>query len=391
MAPFTPKRSLFLFPLLPLAALPALLGGCTGTVENTPAVQLALLTEGGAALQRVEIPERTAGGTQPPAVPGLSVAVEGGLNLHPQEGGRRLLLTRRQAAEERSENLAVLNTYAEPPFAATDGVCWQASAVSAGAERLAAVSQCGPQAPQNVALYRSSGELVWWAPLPNAFPPADSDAPPLRVAVTGSGDRTAVLIARALLGGGSETMRAAPKNVGDRRAAVSTPQPTGAIRDLAAYTYNGQSTIYAATDSGIFQLNAEGIPEAAPLPAFGTGRYQRLWATRDAVGERPLLLGWRSSAGQTWQGAAGQLLAWNGTSTAENSAATLDTFRNLQDTALADGYLYLLTSDTLRRYDAVAALQCERSRTQSNCWRLENTGLRLNDARAVQRLFIAEK
>lgn len=349
-----------------------LLTGCTGTVEGGAAVNLALLTNGGAALQRVDLPASSAELPRPAAVLGDPVPVTAGVDLHPLPGGRSFVLTRRPAAEERSAALAQLNTFEAPPFQA----CWQASAVSPGAERYFAVSQC-EDGPQNAALYSSRGELQWWASLPLAAPPLDPvDAPALRVAVLGE----VGVVARPLLGGGSEMLRVAVRSVGDERAESSVPQRTVAVRDLATLSSAGQATVYAATDAGVFPLTAAGVPDANPLPAFGPQRYDRLWASEEAVGERPILAAWRGEGA----GAGRQpLRVWDGVSTAADSAQTTDFFTDVRDLALADGYLYLLTRDSLYRYDAVLGAK------QGN-WRLENLGVRLSNARALVRTFAAE-
>ncbi|GHG03581.1 hypothetical protein GCM10017783_15070 [Deinococcus piscis] len=366
-APYA-RRCAFLFAAVGLG----LLTGCTGTVERGAAVNLALLTGGGAALQRVDLPAASSDTPRPAAVLGDPVAVEAGVDLHPQPGGRSFMLTRRPAAEERSAALALLNTFEAPPFQA----CWQASAVSPGAERYFALSQC-ENGPQNVALYDSRGELQWWAALPLAAPPLDlTDAPPLRVAVLGE----VGVVARPLLGGGSEMLRVAVRNAGDERAEASVPQRTAAVRDLATLSAAGGATVYAATDAGVFPLTTAGVPDANPLAAFGAQRYDRLWASEEAVGSAPILAAWRAESAQTGRQ---PLRVWDGTSTAADSAQTADFFADLRDVALADGYLYLLTSDSLYRYDAVLGVK------QDN-WRLENLGLRLNDARALVRTFAAE-
>ncbi|ADY25756.1 hypothetical protein Deipr_0594 [Deinococcus proteolyticus MRP] len=349
-----------------------LLTGCTGTVERGAAVNLALLTGGGSALQRVQLPAASSDMPRPAAVLGDPVAVEAGVDLHPLPAGRSFVLTRRPAAEERSAALAPLNTFQAPPFPA----CWQASAVSPGAERYFAVSQC-EGGPQNAALYNSRGELQWWAALPLAAPPLDAaDMPPLRVAVAGE----VGVVARPLLGGGSEMLRVAVRSPGDKQAETSVPQRTVAVRDLATLSVAGRATVYAATDGGVFPLTTAGVPDANPLPAFGPGRYDRLWASEEMVGSSPILAAWRSESAQTGRQ---PLRVWDGVSTAEGSAQTADLFADLRDVALADGYLYLLTRDSLLRYDAVLGVR------QGN-WRLENLGLRLNDARALVRTFAAE-
>lgn len=364
----------FLFPTLTLLAPTALLSGCTGTVEGGSATTLTLLTQGGAALQRVDLPAAASDTPRPVAELGDPVAIGGGVDLHPQQGSRRVLLTRTPATEERRPDLTALNTFEAPPFP----VCWQASAVSPGSERYFALSQC-EGGPQNVAMYSPDGELRWWTALPLAAAPlSGTDTPPIRVAVAGD----VGVVARPVLGGGSEMLRVAVTNPGDERAEYSDPQPTVAVRDLATLvSAGGQPTVYAATDAGVFSLTTAGVPDANPLPAFGPERYNRLWASEAAVGSAPVLFAWR---GEAIQGSLRlPLRVWNGTSTAQDSAQTIDSFNNLRDAAVADGYLYLLTENSLYRYDAIIGVR-------QNSWRLENLGVQLRDARALVRTFAEE-
>ena len=106
--------------------------------------------------------------------------------------------------------------------------------------------------------------------LPTFTPPVlTTDTPPVRLAVIGN---TAV-VARPVVGGGSETIRVAPENTGDVVAVASTPLPTVPIRDLAPQG----GAVYAATDTGIQPLSDLGVPDAArTLAAFGTARVDRL-------------------------------------------------------------------------------------------------------------------
>ncbi|WP_261663492.1 hypothetical protein [Deinococcus sp. Marseille-Q6407] len=363
-------------PFLLTAALGlGLLSGCTGTVEGGSTVNLALLTDGGTALQRVDLGGTGPNGApRPDAVLGDPVPVEAGIDLHPQVGERNFLLTRSAAVEERSAALVPHNTFQAPPFEA----CWRASAVTPGSERFFALSQCGT-GPQNVALYDSRGQLQWWASLPLATPPLDPvTAPPLRVAVAGE----VGVVARPVVGGGSEMLRVAVRNPGEKRAESSAPQRTVAVRDLATLSAGGRTTVYAATDAGVFPLTTAGVPDANPLPAFGPERYDRLWGTQELTsGSSPLLAAWRGDSLQSGQ--RQPLRVWDGVGTVADSARTVDSLTNLRDVTLADGSLYLLTNDSLLRYDAVLGLR------QGN-WRPENLGVCLNDARAIVRTFAAQ-
>ncbi|GGM21236.1 hypothetical protein [Deinococcus aerophilus] len=338
-------------------ALPLLLAACTGTDESVTTLQVAVLTDGGATLRTV-----TPGADTDPAPvrEERTVPVTGGVSLETLPSGSRLALTLRTGLESRSAELQTPQPFAPLPFAET---CLTQTVASAQRDRLLTLSECGG-GPQQLALYRNDGTLVWTARLPTALPPTPGqDTPPLRLAVRGN----VGVVARPRVGGGSEVMRAAPQNLGDPVAVVSTPLPTAAIRDLAPYG----AEVLAATDSGVQRLRDTGEPDGTALPAFGTSRFDRLWS--GGVGNRTLLAAWRSNI-PTGLGAQ-PLLLWDGS--ASRTASTVALLSDLRDVTLAlDGNLYALTATTLIRYDTVFGLQ-------QNNWRPRTLLGTLNDARAV--------
>lgn len=353
------------FPLPALTLLlPGLLAACTGTDEGTVTLRLAVLTDGGATLRGVTT-STGGGGTPAPAEP--SVSVSGGVTLDTLPGGTRLALTRAGGIESRDVNLANPLPFAALPFAQA---CLTATALSASRDRLLTLSQCGTggmmNGPQQLALYRTDGSLVWTATLPTFTPPIPGpDTPPVRLAVRGD----VGLVARPALSGGSEVLRVARETPGAAVATVSDPLPTVAIRDLAP----GVGTIYAATDTGVFPLTEQGTPNAeGRLAAFGTGRVDRLWTSAGTGGTGNLVAAWRDT---TLSGGGSEpLRLWDGV---RSTAVTVTSLADLRDVTFApDGNLYALTRTALIRYDTVFGL------SQGN-WREQSLLSGLNDARAV--------
>ncbi|GBF06905.1 hypothetical protein DAERI_110087 [Deinococcus aerius] len=344
--------------------LPGLLAACTGTDEGAVTLRLAVLTDGGATVRTVTT---SSGGTTP--APGdVTVSVNGGVTLDTLPGGARLALTLAGGVESRDVNLANAAPFAALPFTPT---CLTATALSAARDRLLTLNQCGTggtvNGPQQLALYRTDGTLVWTATLPTFTPPiATPDTPPLRIAVIGN---TGV-VARPVVGGGSETIRVAPQNTGDIVATSSTPVRTVAIRDLAP----SGSLIYAATDAGVQPLRDTGEPDPSrTVTAFGTGRVDRLWTSAGSGSVGNLFAAWRDAT-LGGDGSSQPLRLWDG---ARTSAVTVTFFSALRDVTFApDGNLYALTRTDLRRYDTVFGLS-------QNNWREQVLLSGLNDARAV--------
>lgn len=339
-----------------LLALSSLLFACTGTEENAPALRLAVITDGGATLRTVT-PNDDASAT--PVTDNQTLTIAGGVSVDTLPSGNRLALTLAAGIQSLDANLGSAAPFAALPFTAT---CLTHTATSAARDRLLTLSEC-VGGPQELALYRADGTLVWTARLPTFLPPAPGlDNPPIRLAVRGD----VGVVTRPRVGGGSETLRAAQDKVGDVVAVVSDPLPTPAIRDLAPYG----NDILAATDTGIQTLKATGEPDGVALSAFDAGRYDRLW-TGSASSAR-LLAAWRSNILSTT--ASEPLWLWDG---AKTKAVIVAYQIDLRDVSLAlDGNLYALTATSLTRYDTVFGLQ------QGN-WRPRTLLGTLNDARSV--------
>lgn len=316
----------------------ALLVACTGTEEPQVALRVALLTDGGATLRTVT---PNADSNAAPVNADTTVAVGSGVTLNPLPSGQRLALTLDPRIESRDSALNDIQPFAALPF---DQTCLRQTASSAGRDRLLTLSQCA-NGPQQLALYRADGTLVWTALLRTYLPPSPGpDVPPVRLAVRGD----VGLVVRPRVGGGSEVLRAAPQTVGDAVAAVSDPLPTPAIRDLVAYNQD----ILAATDTGVQRVSDTGVPDGAALAAFGERRFDRLWS--GSAGSQNLLAAWRSNLLSN-QGVQ-PLLVWDGTP--GRAASSVASFNDLRDLTLApDGNLYTLSATTLTRYNTALGLQ----------------------------------
>ncbi len=343
--------------LSPLFLMPALLVACTGTEEPQVALRVALLTDGGATLRTVT---PNADSSAAPVDANRSEAVTNGVTLNALPSGQRLALTLQNAIESRDSDLGDIQPFASLPFTQT---CLVQTVSSAGRERLLTLSQC-PNGPQQLALYSASGSLIWTAPLRAYLPPSPGpDVPPVTLAVLGD----VGLVARPRVGGGSEVLRAAPRNPGDIVAEVSDPLPAPAIRDLVAYNQD----ILAATDTGVQKVGPTGVPDGAALAAFGARRFDRLWS--GSAGSQNLLAAWRSDVLSNQN--AQPLLVWDGNT--GRTASTVAPVNDLRDLSLApDGNLYALTASTLTRYNTALGLQ-----SGNFTPRVLLSGL--NDARAV--------
>lgn len=321
------------------ALLTGLLTACTGIVEdNVAGVRLAVLNAGGTSLGYVNT------GAVSDGLRG-TVAVEGGVDLATLSGGRAVALTRAAGIEQRDVNLANPQAFAALP--ATP--CLTQTAQSAARDRLLTLSQCVANGPQTLALYRADRSLIWTTTLSVTPPIPTTTTPPTRLAVRGDTG----IVSRAALGGGSEvvvvTTRPLSDPIQDGTPLVGTPQPTDLnIRDLAP----SGDVIYAATDSGVRPLLANGVPDGQnAVAAFGTLWVDRLWA--GVSGTRTLLAAWRDNA-LSGNGTE-PLRLWDGTRT--TAAPTVANFANLRDVTLdLSGNLYALTPTTLTGYDTVLGL-----------------------------------
>lgn len=352
------KRSLS-FPAVVLGA--ALLSACTGTEEAPPNLRLLVLHDGGQTLGYANSTETAQTALQGP------VSVDG-VDVKYLNNGRNFALIQRTGVENRDPNLALTSTFAAVPF---DPVCFSQAAMSALRDRLLVLQEC-QNGPQQLALYRADGTLVWTALLPtNLVTVPGPDTPPTRIAAA-PGD--AAYVARAALGGGSEVITVTPRNTGDpvqdAQAVVGNPVGTVSIRDLAPYG----TGIYAATDTGVRPLLPGGQPSTdttAVQTAFGTRRYDRLW--NGTSGTTSVLAAWRDNI----QNATGgeYLRLWDGRRT---DAVNVTYISEVRDVTFAiDGRLYVLTSTSLSSYDTVLGLS-----SQLN-WSAQTHVTGLTDARAV--------
>ncbi|SMB90500.1 hypothetical protein [Deinococcus hopiensis] len=358
------------FPLL-LSAL--LLTACTGTEDATPSLRLAVLTSGGATVRTVTL-DGSDGSTSPEGTP---VTVTGGVDLDTLPVGNRLALTLSTGIESRSAGLSDVQAFA-PPFGAEGftSPCLKATVLNAQRDRLLTLSQCDTpgttNGPQQLALYRTSGTLVWRAALPTPFLVTGPDVPPVRIALVRENGVDVGVVSRPALGGGSEVMRAAATTTGAERADVSTPFPTVNIRDLAPAL--GGSAVYAATDTGVQPLTSVGVPNPqAALSAFGSERVDRLWTSVGSGVGGGLIAAWRDAG----SGVSSSLRLWDVADTARTAAANVGLISDLRDVTFApDGRLYALTRTSLTSYDTLLGLR------QGN-WQLTSVLSNLNEAQAV--------
>lgn len=330
------------------ALLCGLLVACTGTEESVADVRVALLTGGGSNLGYV-----TSSLTTPVASAYVPVSDLGtdnrGVDLATLNTGRNLALTRVQGLEQRGSDLLSPVPFAALPTSLA-APCLTQTAQSPTRDRLLTLSDCS--GTQQLALYRSDRTLVWTALLPTPpLPIQTPDTPPVRVAVLGD----AAVVARPALAGGSEVIRVVPYTTGDPArdvlGNVSDPLPSPNIRDLATFG----STIYAATDTGVRPLLANGLPDASTteksVVAYGNGRVDRLWS--GVAGSKSLMAAWRDTAlsGNSTE----PLRLWDGAATTAATALSVGSLRDLSFDL--NGQMYLLTPNSLTRYDALVSLQ----------------------------------
>ena len=318
-------RATFLALLAPL-----LLVACTGTTEPQPSARLGVVNAGGAELRVVT-----------PGAADLPLAVGGAVDLEVLPGGSRLLIAFADHIELRDASLGGLVTLPTPAGVTP---CYVRLRASPARDRVAALSDCGQGAAQQLVVYRSDGSLAFVATLP---PPSPTRSDLSRFTVTGG---QAVWLARPATGGGSELIRADENGV----QVVTNPPLNANVSDLAM---RGGS-LYAATDSGVREVSLQdgSLSQTVALATVANRLY----------GSDRLLGAWLSGAGSQ------ALIIWDGT----RSGAAFFT-SDLRDLSFApDGNAYALTSSTLTRLDTVTGLN------QSG-WQSSEVGSGLNDARAV--------
>ena len=315
------------------ALLPALLlAACTGTTEPQATARLGLVNAGGAELRTVT-PGLTSSDVSQP--------VNGAVDMEVLPGGSQLMVAFRDHIELRNASLGSASTLSTPVGVTP---CYVRLRASSARDRFAALSDCGSGAAEQLVVYRSDGSLAFFATLP---PPTPSSSDLSRFAVTAD---QAVWLARPATGGGSELIRTDATGV----KVVTNPPLSAVVYDLAMLG----SVLYAATDSGVRQVNLADatLSQSVALP----GAANRLY------GSDRLLGAWLSGAGSQ------ALTIWDGTRS--GAAAFPNDLRDL--TFAPDGNAYALTGSTLTRLDTVLGLN------QGN-WQATDVATGLNDARAV--------
>lgn len=322
--------------LLTLGLLPALLSACTGTTEDAVTIRLAVLSGTGSAavLSAVDVGK---------ADPQLSVSVPGAVDLEALPGGVGLALLYGDHLEVRSPNLASPSTWPNPSDPAFKP-CYVKLEASVARDRLAALSDCGTGALQQVVVWRSDGSVSVSASLP-----APTPSTPLQTRLALQGD--VVWAVHPAVGGGSELIRIL-RNI-DGSSSLSTPITLPTVNDLAFY----KGAVYAATETGVQTLSSAGALAALPAAAQLGSAASRLYSNDRLLG--------------SWRSTSAPLTIWNGT-----TAGVPAYFSDLRDLTYApDGTLYALSDITLSQYDSAYGLT-------GNGWRGANLA-NFNNPRAV--------
>ncbi|WP_293909311.1 hypothetical protein [Deinococcus sp.] len=305
-------------PLLAACLLTALLSACTGTTEDAVVLRLAVLSGvgDGAVLSAVDVGSPAS----------LVTPVPKALDLESLSGGTALAVLYPDKLETRDATFGKPETRANP---ADPGFkpCYVNLEASALRDRLAALSDCGGGALQQVAVWRSDGSLAFSATLPGPTPTSPEQT---HIAVLGD----TLWAVHPAVGGGSELIRVIRSS--DGSAGVSTPTLTPTINDLTFYRGTG----YAATDSGLRTLSEAGVLTAVPDTSKPPGgALTRLYADDRLLG--------------AWAGGSYSALnIWNGAKTSSPTS-----FSDLRDLVFApDGTLYTLSGNVLSQYDSAFGL-----------------------------------
>ncbi len=323
--------------LLPTLLAPLLLVACTGTSEPQSTSRLALINAGGSQLRSVT-----------PSAPGTDAvqAVSGATDLEVLPGGSKVMVAFRDHIELRDAALASATTLAAPAGVTP---CYVRLRASAARDRIAALSDCGSGAAEQLVVYRSDGSLAFSATVP---PPSPTSSDLSRFALTSD---QAVWLARPAIGGGSELFRADQNGI----RVVTVPPLSTTVYDLATRG----DVLYAATDGGVREvLRDSGTLSAQTALAV---RADRLYG-----GDR-LLGAWLSNTGPQ------PLTIWDGATS--GVAAYLTDARDL--TFAPDGNAYALTGTALTQLDTVLGLR-------QGSWRPTDVATGLNDAGAVTWLTV---
>ncbi|AWN24344.1 hypothetical protein DKM44_14835 [Deinococcus irradiatisoli] len=304
--------------LLMLCLLPALLTACTGTTEDAVVIRLAVLSGTGASasLRAVDVGQ-SAGAP--------SVNVPGAVDIETLPGGSSLAVLYGDHLETRDVNLGNPVVRANPGGASFKP-CYVKLEASVARDRLAALSDCGGGALQQVVVWRSDGSLALSATLP-----APTPSTPLQTRIAVQGDT--VWVVHPAVGAGSELIIVTRNS--DGSSSLSTPVATPLINDLAFF----KGAVYAATDTGVKTLSASGVLTALPSTTQLGVSSTRLYTDDRLLG--------------SWQDTpSAPLLIWNGAVTGVPAY-----FGDLRDLTYApDGTLYTLSSGTLTQFDSAYGL-----------------------------------
>lgn len=324
-------------PLLAACLLSALLSACTGTTDGAVVLRLAVLSGvgDGANLSAVDVGSPAS----------LVTPVPNALDLESLSGGAALAVLYPDRLETRDASFGKPEARANPADPSFKP-CYVNLEASALRDRLAALSDCGGGALQQVAVWRADGSLAFSATLPGPTPTT-----PLQTRLAVLGDT--LWAVHPAVGGGSELIRVIRNS--DGSASVSTPVGTSTINDLTFY----RGAAYTATDSGLRLLDETGaltaVPDASKPPG---GAAVRLYA------DDRLLGAWAD-------GSFSALNVWNGAKTSSPAS-----FSDLRDLSFApDGTLYTLSGNVLTQYDSAFGLA-------DSGWRGKDLSS-FNDPRAV--------
>lgn len=330
-----------------LLSIPLFLVACTGTDEGQVPVRLAILDDAGATLRAQDVAWNDDGSFTNAAGPQESVS--NGVSLDTLPGSRRLLLTRRTALESRDANLVNASAFPATLADTTRQPCLSTTVMNAARDRVLTLSECNTE--QHLALYTDSGSLLWRAALPT-FNPALGSTIPTRIALTRTGSVDIAILSRAGLIRGSEVriINANPDDPTSPVAIVGRAQDTAAIYDLAV----GPDAIYAATDTGIQPLDAQGNLDATKtINAFGKTRFDRLWSNSGTGGgstSNPwLIAAWTGTHTNT---ELNTLKVWN--ANRKDDILNLPGLPTLRDITFdSGGRLYTLMPQELRVYSDI--------------------------------------
>ncbi len=301
-----------------LSLLPALLSACTGTTEDAVVIRLAVLFGVGpaATLRAVDV-------GQSAAAP--SVSVPGAVDLETLPGGSSLAVLYGDHLETRGVQLGNPVVRANPGGDAFKP-CYVKLEASVARDRLAALSDCGGGALQQVVVWRSDGSVSLSATLP-----APTPSTPLQTRLAVQGDT--VWAVHPAVGSGSELI--VVNRNSDGSSSLSAPIGTPIINDLAFY----KGAVYAATESGVKTLSAGGVLTALPSTTQLGANASRLYSSDRLLGA------WASNF-------SAPLLIWNGALTGVPAY-----FSDLRDLTYApDGTLYTLSDTALTQFDSAYGL-----------------------------------